>query len=108
MSQDIKVTTTDTFPDAEIAETLGMVKGNTVRARHVGRDITQGLRNIIGGELKSYSGLMTDARDEAVERMVEAAEERGADAVICVRFDTSQVAKSAAEILAYGTAVKLE
>lgn len=102
------VTTTDTIPDEEIAETLGIAKGNTVRARNVGRDITQQLRNLFGGELKSYSNLMSEARDEALERMEAQAAEMDADAVINVRFDTSSVARSSAEMLAYGTAVRLE
>ncbi|ELZ86003.1 hypothetical protein C453_09308 [Haloferax elongans ATCC BAA-1513] len=101
------VTTTETIAGEEITETLGAVRGNTIRARNVGRDITQGLRNIVGGELKSYTGLMTDARTEATDRMVEEAEEMGADAVVGVRYVTSEVAQGAAEILAYGTAVKL-
>ena len=101
------VTTTETVPGAEITEVVGVVRGNTVRARNVGRDFTQGLRNIAGGELKAYSSLLTDARNEAYERMQEEAQELGADAVVNVRFVTSEIANGSAEILAYGTAVTL-
>ncbi len=101
-------TTTETVPGRETAAVLGVVRGNTVRARNVGRDITQGIRNLAGGELKAYSTLLTDARDEALARMEEQAEELGADAVVNVRFVTSEIAGSSAEILAYGTAVELD
>ncbi|ELZ91185.1 hypothetical protein C440_12764 [Haloferax mucosum ATCC BAA-1512] len=101
------VTTTETIAGREITETLGTVRGNTIRARNVGRDITQGLRNIVGGELKSYTGLMTDARDEATERMIAEAEAVDADAIVGVRYVTSEVTQGAAEILTYGTAVEL-
>ena len=104
----MQLSTTETIQGGTVDETLGLVKGNTVRARNVGRDITQSLRNLTGGELKSYSGLMTQSRDEALDRMVEAAEELGADAVVSVRFETSEITQGAAEILAYGTAVSLE
>lgn len=101
-------TTTETVPGRETTEVLDVVRGNTVRARNVGRDITQGIRNLAGGELKAYSELLTDARDEALARMEEQAEELGADAVVNVRFVTSEIAGSSAEILAYGTAVTLD
>lgn len=101
------LTTTGTIPGETVDETLGLVKGNTVRARNVGRDLTQALRNLTGGELKAYSGLMTRSRDEALDRMVEDAEALGADAVVEVRFDTAEITQGAAEILAYGTAVTL-
>lgn len=101
------VSTTETVAGRTIAETLGLVRGNTVRARNVGRDITQGLRNITGGELKGYTTLMSDAREEALDRMVAEAEAAGADAVVEVRFVTAEVTQGAAEILAYGTAVRL-
>ncbi|MFB6353408.1 MAG: YbjQ family protein [Halobacteriales archaeon] len=104
----MQLTTTGTVAGETIDESLGLVKGNTVRARNVGRDITQSIRNLAGGELKSYSGLMTQSRDEAVDRLTEAAEELGADAVVEVRFETSEITQGAAEILAYGTAVTLE
>lgn len=100
--------TTETFPDGEVVEVLGIAKGNTVRAKNVGRDITQAIRNITGGELKSYSNLLSDARNEALSRMSAEAEEMGADAVVNIRYETSEIAQGAAEILAYGTAVRLE
>ncbi|WP_248904224.1 YbjQ family protein [Halocatena marina] len=102
------LTTTETVEARETVEVLGMVRGNTIRARNVGRDITQGLRNIVGGELKAYTTLLSDSREEALKRMEDAAEELGADAVVNVRFETSGVANGAAELLAYGTAVKLK
>lgn len=101
-------TNTETLPGEEIDEVLGVARGNTVRARNVGRDITQALRNIIGGELKAYSELYSDTRDQALERMLADVESMGADAVVNVRFETSQIAGSSAELLAYGTAVRLE
>jgi len=102
------VTTTEKIEGKQITEDLGMVKGNTVRAKNAARDITQSIRNIFGGELKSYSGLMTEAREQALERMREEAEEKGADAVVNVRFVTSKITSGGSEILAYGTAVKLD
>ncbi len=104
----MQLSTTETVPDGEIVEILGIAKGNTVRAKNVGRDITQAFRNITGGELKSYSNLLSDARDEALSRMAEEAESLGADAVVNIRYETSEIAQGAAEILAYGTAVRLE
>jgi uncharacterized protein YbjQ (UPF0145 family) len=104
---DMFVTNTDTVAGRETIETIGLVRGNTVRARNIGRDFTQGIRNITGGELKGYTTLMSEAREEAVERMVAHAEELGADAVVNVRFITAEVTQGAAEILAYGTAVRL-
>lgn len=100
--------TTETIPGRDIVEILGIARGNTVRARNVGRDITQGLRNLAGGELKAYTDLMTEARDEAFTRMMMEAEGMDADAVVNVRFTTSNIAQNGAEILAYGTAVKLD
>jgi len=102
------ITTQSTFPDREVRESLGIARGNSVRARNIGRDITQALRNLVGGELKAYSTLMTKARDQALDRMSEDAEAMGADGVVNVRFETSNIAGSGAELLAYGTAVKLE
>jgi len=99
--------TTETIKGREISEVLGLVRGNTIRARHMGRDIMAGLRNIVGGEIKEYTRMLSQARNQAVERMVKEAEELGADAVIGMRFTTSQTMSGAAEILAYGTAVKL-
>ncbi|ACM56612.1 YbjQ family protein [Halorubrum lacusprofundi] len=103
----MELSNTESIAGKEVVETLGLVRGNTVRARNVGRDITQGLRNLAGGELKGYTELMTDARDQAQDRMIEEAEALGADGVINVRFTTSSIADSGAEILAYGTAVRL-
>ncbi len=102
------ITNTEKIEGQEIVEDLGLVRGNTVRARNAVRDFTQGIRNIFGGELKAYSELMTDAREEAIGRMVQEAQRLGADAVVNVRFMTSQITKGGAEILAYGTAVKLK
>lgn len=99
--------TTETIPGHEIVEVLGIARGNTVRARNVGRDLTQGLRNLAGGELKAYSTLLASARDEAIIRMEDNAVEMGADGVVNVRMETSEVTKGASEVIAYGTAVKL-
>ena len=99
--------TTETIPDEEIVEAIGIARGNTVRARNVGRDITQGLRNLAGGELKAYSTLLADARDEAIARMEADAIEMGADAVVNVRMETSEVTQGGSEVIAYGTAVRL-
>jgi len=104
----MQTSTTDTIAGAEISETLGTVRGNTVRARNVGRDFTQSLRNLVGGEMKAYTTLLSDSRKQAEERMLERAEEMGADAVVCMRFETSEIGKTGAEMLAYGTAVTLE
>ena len=92
----------------EIAETLGVVRGSTVRARNVGRDFFAGLKNIVGGEISEYTKLLADAREQAIQRMLNDANRIGADAVVNVRFTTSQVMQGAAEMLAYGTAVKLK
>ncbi|PTD94788.1 hypothetical protein C9439_00700 [archaeon SCG-AAA382B04] len=102
------ITNRETLEDEEIEEELGLVRGNTIRARNLARDITQALRNLVGGELKAYTELMAEAREEAIERMEEEAREKGADAIVNVRFMTSMVASGGAEILAYGTAVKTE
>ncbi len=103
----MRIVTTDTVPESEIVESLGVARGNTVEARNVGRDITQTLRNLTGGELKAYSELMSKARDEALDRMVTDAESLGADGVVNVRFETSTVIDGGAEVIAYGTAVRL-
>jgi uncharacterized protein YbjQ (UPF0145 family) len=102
------LTTTETIEGRRIVETLGLVRGNTIRARHVGRDIMAGLRTLVGGEIKDYTVMLDQARDQALSRMVKQAEELGADAVVAIRFTTSQTMQSAAEILAFGTAVRLE
>jgi uncharacterized protein YbjQ (UPF0145 family) len=90
-----------------MVETLGLVRGSTVRAKHLGSDIVAGLRNLVGGEVKEYAALLTGAREQALDRMTEAAREMGADAVVAVRLETSTIAQAASEVLAYGTAVKL-
>jgi len=100
--------TTEAIEGRRVSETLGLVRGNTIRARHVGRDIMAGLRTIVGGEIKDYTVMLDQARDQALQRMVKQAETLGANAVIGVRFTTSQTMQSAAEILAYGTAVRLD
>ena len=102
------VTSTPSVEGSSISSYVGIVTGSTVRARHIGTDILATLKNIIGGELKSYSILLTAARQEAMERMVANAEEMEADAVVNFRYETSTIAASASEVIAYGTAVKLE
>lgn len=99
---------TEEMKGKEISEVLGLVRGNTIRARHLGNDIVAGLRNLVGGEVKEYTQMIGEAREEALLRMEEEAEKLGADAVVNVRFTTSQVMGGAAEILAYGTAVKFK
>ena len=101
------LSTTDGVSGMDVAETLGLVSGSTVRARFFLRDVLAGLKNILGGEVSTYTRMLDEAREQAVVRMIEEAEGKGADAVINVRFSTSSVMKSAAEVLAYGTAVKL-
>jgi uncharacterized protein YbjQ (UPF0145 family) len=102
------VATTPEVAGKRITRTLGMVRGNTVRARHLGRDLMAALRNLVGGEVPEYTKLMAEAREQAIDRLVEDAESLGADAVVEVRFSTSMVATGAAELLVYGTAVTLE
>lgn len=102
------VTSTENIPGREIVEVLGLVKGNTVRAKWFGKDILAGLRNIVGGELKEYTEMLTESREQAMARMTADAESLGADAIVNVRFITSQISQGAAELLAYGTAVKLK
>ncbi len=103
----IIVTTGNEAPGKKIAKILGVVKGSTVRARNIGRDIGAGLKSIIGGEIKTYTEMTKDARDEAYNRMVNEALDMKADAIIGVRFTTSMVMNGASEMLAYGTAVNL-
>jgi uncharacterized protein YbjQ (UPF0145 family) len=91
----------------KIGKTLGLVRGNTIKAKHIGKDILAGLRNIVGGEIKEYTQAFTEARETAIERMTKEAEEMGADAIVSVRFTTSQIMSGAAELMVYGTAVKL-
>jgi len=101
------ITTTESIQGKSVAETLGIARGSTVRARNIGRDIFAGLKNIVGGEISEYTKLMADARELALERMIEDGEKMGADAIINVRFTTAAIMQGMSEILAYGTAVKL-
>ena len=98
---------TESIPGKEIVEFYGVVTGNTVRAKHVGRDIMAGLKNIVGGELAGYTELLADSREEATNRLITQAESMGANAVVNVRYATSSVAQGAAELFAYGTAVRV-
>ncbi|MDF1820200.1 MAG: YbjQ family protein [Alcanivoracaceae bacterium] len=102
------VSNIEIIPGRRVVKHLGMAQGNTVRAKHAGKDLLASLKNIVGGELKGYTELLQEARDEAVQRMVAQAEAMGANAVINVRFSTSSVSAGAAELFAYGTAVVLE
>jgi len=104
----MEVSNTDFVGGREIESTLGIARGSTVRTRNIGRDIFAGLKNIVGGEISEYTKLMADSREQALQRMIEDANSLNADAVINVRFTTSTVMQGAAEILAYGTAVKLK
>lgn len=99
--------TTETIAGKEIAESIGTVRGSTVRARNIGSDFFAGLKNIVGGEISEYTKLLADAREQAIQRMIADAVRLRADAIVNVRFTTSQVMQGAAEIMAYGTAVKL-
>jgi len=102
------IVTSDHIEGKKTVKTLGMVKGSTIRARHIGRDITAGLRSIVGGEISEYTKLMAQAREEAIHRMVEQAEKMGANAIVDTRFVTSMVMSGASELLVYGTAVVVE
>jgi len=102
------LSTTDEIFGKKIVKHLGLVKGNTIRARHLGRDIVAGLRNIVGGEVVEYTKLLAEAREQALDRMVEEAGKLGANAVVGLRFSTAEIMQHAAEILAYGTAVVVE
>ena len=104
----MKVSTLEHLPNAKVEKVLGVVRGNTVRARWFGADIWAGLKQLVGGEIETYTSLIAKAREEALRRMIKEAEKLGADAVLGVRFSTSAVMGGAAEILAYGTAVKLK
>ena len=105
---DIIITTGNELPGKRIVEVLGVVKGNTVRARNIGRDIGAGFKNMVGGEIKSYTDMATNARDEAYNRMVNEGIDLKADAIIGVRFTTSMIMQGASEMFAYGTAVKVK
>ncbi|MEW9121143.1 MAG: YbjQ family protein [Thermotaleaceae bacterium] len=101
------IVTTQTLSGKEISETLGLVEGSSVQSKHIGKDIAAGLKTLVGGELKGYSEMLNDARKIATQRMVEQAQKMGADAIVNVRYSSSAIAQGAAEILVYGTAVKL-
>ncbi|MBX2852624.1 MAG: heavy metal-binding domain-containing protein [Phycisphaeraceae bacterium] len=101
------VVNTEEVPGRQITQVLGLVQGNTIRAKHAGRDIMAGFKNLVGGELKGYTELLTESRRQATERMMQQAQQLGADAVVNVRFTTSAITGGAAELYAYGTAVKL-
>lgn len=103
----VLLSNTETVPGRNIVEFYGVVTGNTVRAKHLGRDIMAGLKNIVGGELKGYTELLQDSRQEATDRMIEQAKSMGANAVVNVRFATSSISQGAAELFAYGTAVRV-
>ncbi|HSG81745.1 MAG TPA: YbjQ family protein [Gemmatimonadota bacterium] len=102
------VSTSEVIAGHRIVRTLGLVRGNTIRARHVGKDIKAGFRNIVGGEISEYTKLLGEAREQAIDRMVDEAEGLGANAIVTVRFTTSVVMSGAAELLAYGSAVVVE
>ncbi len=102
------ITTSDQVEGKTITKTIGLVKGSTIRARHLGKDIMAGLRGMVGGEISEYTKMMAEAREEALQRMVEDAEKKGASAVVSMRFSTSMIMQNAAEVLAYGTGVVLE
>jgi uncharacterized protein YbjQ (UPF0145 family) len=102
------VVTTETIAGYRISAVLGLVRGNTIRARHIGRDITAALKNLTGGEITDYTKMLAESREQAMDRMIEDAKSLGADAIVAVRFTTSSVMQAAAEILVYGTAVRCE
>ena len=99
------IVTTEKIPGKNITKTLGLVRGNTIRARHLGHDISAALKNLVGGEITDYTKMMAESREQALDRMVEEAESLGANAIVCLRITTSMIMQSASEILAYGTAV---
>jgi len=101
------ITTGEKIPKKEVSQILGIARGSTVRARNVGRDIFAGLKNLVGGEISEYTKLQAESREQAMQRMQEDAEKMGADAIICMRLETSVITQGASEILAFGTAVKL-
>ncbi|MCK4420712.1 YbjQ family protein [candidate division WOR-3 bacterium] len=102
------LSTSHSVPGKEIKEILGIVRGNTVRARHVGKDIMAGFRNVVGGEITEYTKMLAESREQALDRMTEEAESLDADAIMGIRFVTSSIMQGAAELLVYGTAVKLK
>ena len=101
------IVTTETIPIYTIIHTLGTVIGNTIRARHIGKDISAMLRSIVGGEIKEYTGMLAESREQSIQRMIEKSEEMSANGIVGVKFQTSMIMQSTAELLVYGTAVKL-
>ena len=102
------ITTTDKIPGKEIIETIGLVKGNTARARNVGRDIFAFAKNIVGGEVLEYTKLIAESREQSIDRMKEEAEKVGANAIVCLRFSSTTIGSGISEVLVYGTAVKIK
>jgi len=102
------VTTTEQVEGKKVKKTIGLAKGSTIRARHLGKDIMAGFRGMVGGEITEYTKMMAEAREEALQRMAEDAEKQGANAIVSMRFSTSMIMQNAAEVLAYGTGVVLE
>jgi uncharacterized protein YbjQ (UPF0145 family) len=106
--REVLMTTSDEIPGMRIARTIGLVRGNTVRARNMGIDILAQFRNMIGGEIRDYTKLMAESREQSLDRMAEQAKDKGANAIVAIRFTTSMVMGGAAELLVYGTAVVIE
>jgi uncharacterized protein YbjQ (UPF0145 family) len=104
----MQITTQDNFADYDIVETIGLVRGNTVRARHLGRDISAAFRNLVGGEITEYTKLISESREQSIDRMTANAQAIGADGIVAVRFTTSAIMQNASELFVYGTAVKLK
>jgi uncharacterized protein YbjQ (UPF0145 family) len=102
------ITTSSEIEGKQVKNTVGLVKGSTIRARHLGKDIMAGLRGMVGGEIDEYTKMMAEAREQSLQRMIEDAESKGATAIVSMRFSTSMVMQNAAEVLAYGTGVVLE
>jgi len=102
------ITTSEQIEGKKVVKTIGMVRGSTIRARHVGRDIMAQLRGLVGGEITDYTKMMAESREQAIQRMVEDAEKQGANAIVSLRFTTSMIMQNASEILVYGTAVVME
>ncbi len=102
------IATSNEIAGRNISRSIGLVKGSTIRARHLGKDVLAAFRGMVGGEITEYTKMMAEAREQALKRMIEDAQEKGANAVICMRFDTAMVMQNAAEIIAYGTGVVLE
>ncbi len=104
----MKIVNIENIPDEEIIEVLGIVKGEMIQSKHLGKDFMAGMKTLVGGELKGYTEMMSEAREKATQRMIEEAKKMGADAIVGVRYSSSTIVQGAAEILAYGTAVKLK